>query len=160
MNTAVLNGELLNGASTPSALVDIRAALVAQLRASDLVNLVGSNIFAIQVPQRTAKGSVSCVYQLIDDPRGYHLGGPNGIAEARIQIKIQAAAHADCITGVQTLRGLFAASDLGFVGILGGLIEVIGTFLHDERDHYDQPADASDQGTFAISQDYLFRYRE
>lgn len=136
---------------------DIRVALVAHLLAlSDVTDVVGANVFADMIPQHVPKGAASLVYQVISNSDGYHLRGRDGVAQARIELKVSSRDKLDCLRCKKAVRDALS----GFAGTLGESVDVTETLLKDERDHYDPPVDKSDVGIYAISQDYLFRYRE
>jgi hypothetical protein len=143
--------------------LDFRASLVAQLKTYvALAAVINGRIFPGVVPQDVDLGtSPSLTFQVITIPRAKTLDGPGGIADATVQIGISSKIFSDCVAGVQALWPQGQSGGLkNFKGPLGGGVIVVETQLEDEREHYDQPDDGSDFGTYQIQQDYKFRFRE
>jgi hypothetical protein len=117
---------------------DIRLALREFLLSDpDIVTIVGDRIYPIKIPQGV---SASCiVYTRISDVGDYHLAGPSGIAGPRIQIDAWAVSANKSVT----LANLVKTKIDGFRGVMGtgdNAVKVLGVFVADMREDYDDAA--------------------
>lgn len=144
-------------AAGPAPVVtDFRAALVAHMGATAAIAaLVGTRIYPLFRPQGSALPCI--VWQVISIPRDYHLAGASNLPVARVQIKSVGLSLEDAKLVAKALGDTFGDN---FVGTLGGNTAVTSVALDNEHDDYAFPDNKSDVGTFFISQDYQFRFRE
>lgn len=135
----------------------LETSLVAELRAlASLASHVSNRIYPEMIPQR---GSRPCIiYDLQAEPRVYDLDGPSEIAEATIQIEIQAELRSTCRAIADIVRRQLA----NFGGPLGGEqgIVVIELVLKTESSEAWTEGDGDDTPVRATIQEYLIRWRE
>lgn len=126
---------------------------------ASIAAVVGARAFPLRLPQKvdlsSHKGAL--VYTRVDDMRGAHLRGPNGLSRARIQLDAWAQQFEDA-----TALGTVCRQRLnGYQGTWtdgaspASLIQVQSILVDDESDH----SEADIQGGFyRQSTDYFVSY--
>jgi hypothetical protein len=141
--------------SPVSAVASLRRAVASALASSAAVtNVVGPRVFPLVVPEVNAPFA-SVTYQVLSNPRGYHLDGHDGTAEARIQVNILSKDYADIDAGVPAVHSAMHSLESP-----GGLINVDSVFFENELDLETPPVDETDRGTYQTVLEFLIQYRE
>jgi len=118
---------------------DIRKALRSFLLAdAAIVAVVVDRVYALRIPQGVKASSI--VVTRVSGPGDYHLSGPSGLINARIQID----AWAITADAAATLANLVKDRIDGYRGTMGtggNIITVHGVFVADLREDYDDEAE-------------------
>jgi len=157
MNVAPLG--VVRWASWPAApapaTYDIREAVIARSRASAwITSIVGNRIRpGTARPQTDALPALSI--KVISNPRGHWLGGPNGMADARIQFDCWALSKAEA---TRLKRAVERVWDVGRVGTVLG-IEIVRSHQIDEVDLDEDLDDGTDRRVYHTAADYRIKHR-
>lgn len=118
---------------------DIRKALRTFLLAdASIVAVVVDRVYALRIPQGVKSSSI--VVTRVSGPGDYHMDGPSGLMNARIQID----AWATTADAAATLANLVKDRIDGYRGAMGSganIITVHGVFVADLREDYDDEAE-------------------
>jgi hypothetical protein len=121
--------------------VTVGSAIVAQLAADPgVAALVGDRVYQLQLPQGVILPAVRV--QLIDDPAGYHLRGPLGLSEARVQTDVYAAETSGG-DPLEQAEAVAEAVDVALSGRkfdVGGARHVSGAFRISRQQRYEGDA--------------------
>lgn len=138
-----------------------QAVLDRVMALSPVTALVSTRVYLDQLPSSPVFPCVRVVQ--IDDPQSYHLRGPSGIGQARIQVDAYgkqsggydaAVALADAIRGDG--KGPDASGLSGWIGTVGSpAFEVLACHRLDRRRTFDP----DERQVLTISQDYRVTYR-
>ena len=143
----------------PATKASIRSALALALKSdAGVTAAVGSNVFPLIVPESASFPALT--YQIVQTARERGLGGPTGIADAKVQFTAHSRNLAECDAAIEAVRQVL--DGLGGATFDDGtsLISILGCTLDDERDTANPPTDGSDRGVLMSSIDYTIRYRE
>lgn len=149
------------GTRPPPYSGNLRRAIYAALLADPRVQfLVDSRIAPAQGQGRSVKLPAgltppAVTFRVISNVPGRVLGGPSGIAMARVQVDSWSLDLGQCETMNEVLREVVT----GFRGSLQD-IAVTGAWKLDEYDHAEEPAADGDRPLLRISTDYRLMYRE
>lgn len=150
----MLNSFTLNGPVPLTQATDFRSALMAALKSNPtLASLVGVRIFPLKIPETQQLPALR--FSIGSDERGQNLDGPSGVTTARVKYGCKSKSYSDCIAIKEELRNLFDGSKNPL-----GTIQVLSVRTENEEDEYEDPPDDSDQGTYELVFDLLYRYRE
>lgn len=142
------------GPDSPAGAGVFEKALAARLAADAMIAAhVGPRIYNAILPQTAERPAIA--YRIASSQNEHNLDGPNGLVRARVEIRTFALSYSVCRDLKEQIRQMFD----GFRGLLAGTVPVIETVQKDDPDRYDEPTDASDDGTHQVLSDYLFRYR-
>lgn len=120
-----------------------RALLISS---APLVAIVGSDIYWNTIAQ--GAGTDAVVMYLIGGGPGYHLQGPDGLTENRVQVD----ARADKLTDAWAIARTIKARLSGYRGSEGATF-FNGIFLLSERQDYDNPGNGA-QAYHRVSLDF------
>ncbi len=125
------------------------------LTKSTITDLVGTRIFVAKIPDATTARPAITV-QKISDVHLRHHGGLAGVATTRLQLDVWGATSTSVDAVAEAVR--LVLDGAGQVTMDG--TKVIRTFLDGDNDVYSQAIDASDQGEFRVSQDWIVWHAE
>jgi hypothetical protein len=131
-------------------IADLRPALRAFLLADAPISAAvgGARIFPV-VLQQGERGA-SLVYNLVSEATDYHLRGPSGLVQVRMQID----AYAPTPNDAWNLAGLVKGRLSGYRGLMGS-ITVQGVFADVARaDYHDGPK------LHRVNRDFMIHYGE
>ena len=113
---------------------------------SALVALVGDRIHWDTQTQGEAKPAV--VLYLVSDVPDYHMQGPSGFVESRVQIDCRGATRKSAKAVASAVQDLLS----GYAGTVGN-IKFQGIFKDNERSSFEKPDNGS-EAFFLVSADY------
>jgi hypothetical protein len=117
---------------------DIRKAIRSFLLAdAPIVAVVVDRVYALRIPQGIKVSSI--VMTRVSGPGDYHMDGPSGLINARIQIDAWAPT-ADAAASLANLVKDRLDGYRGTMGTGGNIITVHGVFVADLREDYDDEA--------------------
>jgi hypothetical protein len=135
-------------------MADLREAIRSRLAAAAAVTaIVDTRIRPGILAQDDALPALT--YQVVSNPRGHHLRGATGIADARVQFDCCARTIAEAtalkVALENSLDGLLNTSVAG--------VTILRCFQDGEQDLSEPPRSGTDQWLFRISVDYRVKYR-
>lgn len=119
-----------------------------QVRLAAQVSGVSGRIYRQTLPQNPTLPA--CVYFVVSNNRLHDLDGPEGLAEARVQVTTWADKHSTALTNANAVR---VALD-GWTGTADSTV-VVQSLIDNELDGYDPELMYS-----GITQDFMVTYEE
>lgn len=121
----------------------------------DVANLVEDRIGPMRAA--TSRKLPYITYQVISQPRDYHLLGPSGHVTANVQIDV----WSDSAVEAETLGNAVRMAFDGFYGVMGDqAVNVKGTTVTGPSTGFDAPIDGSEGGTFRATLEVQIGYIE
>lgn len=140
----------------PESQIELEGALAEHLRNAELTAAAGNRIYPLLAPDHARLPYIT--YQRIESVHERAMGGPIGLAHARIQVDCWAATYAgvkQLANGVRrTLDGLDAD-----IGPVASRTRVNAAFIESQSDDV-EPATGGQRRVYHVSMDFTVWHRE